>query len=85
MGNAKEVPLVAAYLQKPFTRCVHCLNIVEHDGETVSEHWKLIHRHTGEASAICRLCHGNYSTRFRYLGEGGAWNEGKKMLPEKNE
>lgn len=81
MGNAKEVPLIAAYLQKPFVRCVHCRNIVEHDGEAVSEHHELRHRHSGEKSAICRLCHNNFNIRFRYLGEGGAWLEGKKNLP----
>lgn len=81
--NAKQIPLIAAYLQKPFVRCIHCRNIVESDGEVVSQHTTLSHKvQRGETAAICRVCYNNFKIRFLYIGENTAWIEGRTKTVE---
>jgi hypothetical protein len=80
-ANAREIPLLILNTAGIVARCLHCETVVRIEGEAQTEYRELVHRRSGRHSAMCEACHKDFDTRARYIGNGGAWNEGKKLLP----
>lgn len=82
-SNAKEIPVLPAYLTAELTRCLHCRRIVAADGDTVSEYAILVFKANPEIKqALCRMCRNNFNIRSSYVGESRSWTMGETKLPE---